>query len=67
MSTGRVLNYLDTLDDIAHALGELARSLKPGGILAIDLMTEEFPQRREAQTVHAEVARTRVLTDTRRS
>ena len=56
VSTGHVLNYLDTLDDIAHALGGLARSVERGGILAIDLMTEEFPQRREAQTVHAKVA-----------
>jgi ubiquinone/menaquinone biosynthesis C-methylase UbiE len=56
VSTGHVLNYLDTLGDIAHALGELARLLEPGGILAIDLMTEEFPQRPEAQTVHARVA-----------
>jgi ubiquinone/menaquinone biosynthesis C-methylase UbiE len=56
VSTGHVLNYLDTLDDIAHALGDLARALEPGGILAIDLMTEAFAQRPEAQAVHARVA-----------
>ena len=56
VSTGHVLNYLDTLDDIAHALGNLASALAPDGILAIDLMTEAFARRPEAQTVHAKVA-----------
>jgi len=55
VSTGHVLNYLDTRDDIARALGELARALRPGGMIAIDLMTERFPERREAQAVHAKV------------
>jgi cyclopropane fatty-acyl-phospholipid synthase-like methyltransferase len=56
VSTGHVLNYLDTRDDIAHALGNLASALERDGILAIDLMTEAFAQRPEAQTVHAKVA-----------
>jgi SAM-dependent methyltransferase len=56
VSTGHVLNYLDTREDIARALGELARTLRPGGVLAIDLMTEQFRQRRDAQSVHARVS-----------
>jgi SAM-dependent methyltransferase len=55
VSTGHVLNYLDTRTDIARALGELARALRPGGVIAIDLMTERFPERRDAQEVHAKV------------
>lgn len=55
VSTGHVLNYLDTQDDIAHALGQLARTVRPGGLLAIDLMTERFAQAREASPVHAKV------------
>jgi len=55
LSTGHVLNYLDTRDDIARALGELARALLPGGVVALDLMTEEYAQRRDLQAVHAKV------------
>src|SRR5258708_5572736 len=40
VSTGHVLNYLDTRDDIARALADVARAIQPGGVLAIDLMTE---------------------------
>jgi 2-polyprenyl-3-methyl-5-hydroxy-6-metoxy-1,4-benzoquinol methylase len=42
VSTGHVLNYLDTRTDVAQALGELARAVQPGGLLAIDLMTERY-------------------------
>jgi SAM-dependent methyltransferase len=42
VSTGHVLNYLDTRAEIAQALGELARAVRPGGLLAIDLMTERY-------------------------
>jgi 2-polyprenyl-3-methyl-5-hydroxy-6-metoxy-1,4-benzoquinol methylase len=43
VSTGHVLNYLDTRVDIAQSLGELARAVRPLGVLAIDLMTETRP------------------------
>ena len=55
VSTGHVLNYLDTRDDIAQALDELARALRPAGVLAIDLMTEPYRQRPDAQGLHAKV------------
>lgn len=56
VSTGHVLNYLDHRDDIGLALGELARTIRPGGLLAIDLMTERFCQARDVSQVHAKVA-----------
>ena len=34
VSTGHVLNYLDTRAQIAQALRELARTVRPGGLLA---------------------------------
>ena len=55
VSTGHVLNYLDTRADIAQALGELARALRRGGLLAIDLMTERFCEKRGPGEVHAKV------------
>jgi len=50
VSTGHVLNYLDSKRDIAQALRELAHALRPGGVLAIDLMTEAYAERRD---IHA--------------
>jgi SAM-dependent methyltransferase len=47
VSTGHVLNYLDGPDAIASALGELAAAVRPGGLLALDLMTERFARRHE--------------------
>ena len=55
VSTGHVLNYLDTRDDIVQALVELARALRPAGVLAIDLMTEHYRERRDVGEVHAKV------------
>ena len=55
VSTGHVLNYLDSREDIARTLGELARALRPGGVIAIDLMTEQYPQKRDLQAVYAKV------------
>jgi len=55
VSTGHVLNYLDTRAEVAHALGELARAVRPGGLLAIDLMTERFCKRPGLGPVHAKV------------
>ena len=55
VSTGHVLNYLDTRDDLAQALGELARATRPGGVLAIDLMTGQYRARRKRDEVHARV------------
>lgn len=55
VSTGHVLNYLDTREDIARALADLARALRPRGLLAIDLMTERFCEARDLREVHARV------------
>jgi len=55
VSTGHVLNYLDSPADIAAALSELARAVRPRGVLALDLMTERFARARERST-HARVA-----------
>lgn len=55
VSTGHVLNYLDTRADIAQALGELARAVRPGGVIAIDLMTGRYSEKRVADAVHAKV------------
>jgi SAM-dependent methyltransferase len=55
VSTGHVLNYLDTRADLAQALGELARAVRPGGLLAIDLMTERYGERPDLGSVHAKV------------
>jgi len=55
VSTGHVLNYLDTREDLALALGELADALRPGGLLVIDLMTERFREARDIRHPHARV------------
>jgi len=55
VSTGHVLNYLETPEAIASALGELATAVRPGGLLAIDLMTERFARRHEACAPHVRV------------
>ena len=55
VSTGHVLNYLDTHADIVQALGELARAVRPAGVLAIDLMTGRYGERNDIDEVHARV------------
>jgi SAM-dependent methyltransferase len=55
VSTGHVLNYLDTRAQIAQALKELAQAVRPGGLLAIDLMTEAFCDNRDLGEIHAQV------------
>lgn len=55
VSTGHVLNYLGSRDDVALALAELAAALRPGGLLAIDLMTERFAEARDIRHPHARV------------
>jgi SAM-dependent methyltransferase len=55
VSTGHVLNYLDSRADVALTLAELAASLRPGGLLAIDLMTERFCEARDIRHPHAKV------------
>lgn len=55
VSTGHVLNYLDSRDDIARALGTLAAAVRPGGLLAIDLMTDAFAEARDLRHPHARV------------
>lgn len=55
VSTGHVLNYLDSREDIALALAELAAALRPGGLLAIDLMTERYAEARDLTHPHARI------------
>jgi SAM-dependent methyltransferase len=55
VSTGHVLNYLDSRAAIAQALTELAQALRPEGVLAIDLMTEAYCAARNIREVHAKV------------
>jgi 2-polyprenyl-3-methyl-5-hydroxy-6-metoxy-1,4-benzoquinol methylase len=55
VSTGHVLNYLDQREDICEALADLARAVRPAGVLAIDLMTERFCEARDMTQVHAKV------------
>jgi SAM-dependent methyltransferase len=55
VSTGHVLNYVGSCDDIALALAELAAALRPGGLLAIDLMTERYAEARDILHPHARV------------
>lgn len=56
VSTGHVLNYLDSRHAIARTLAELACSLRPGGVLAIDLMTEEYRHGHNGASAHAKVS-----------
>jgi SAM-dependent methyltransferase len=55
VSTGHVLNYLGNRNDIRQALSELARAIRPGGLFAIDLMTERFCEARDGAQPHAKV------------
>jgi SAM-dependent methyltransferase len=55
VSTGHVLNYLDSPADIDAALRELAGAVRPGGVLALDLMTERFARAHERCGGHARV------------
>jgi len=55
VSTGHLLNYLDSHEDLALALVELAAALRPGGLLAIDLMTERYAEARDIRHPHARV------------
>ena len=55
VSTGHVLNYLDTDAAIVQALRGIARALRPGGLIALDLLTERFAARRDVGSVHGQV------------
>jgi len=55
VSTGHVLNYLDSRDDVALALAEVAGAVRPGGLLAIDLMTERFCEARDIRHPFAKI------------
>jgi SAM-dependent methyltransferase len=46
VAVGHPLNYLPDLDSIERALGAVARSLKPGGRLALDVCDLEWGQQR---------------------
>ena len=54
VSTGHVLNYLEAAD-LRAALRELAAAVRPGGLLALDLMTERFAERHARCDCHARV------------
>jgi SAM-dependent methyltransferase len=56
VSTGHVLNYLDTHEAIAQALRDVARAVRPGGLLAFDLLGERFAAQRDASPIHAQVS-----------
>ena len=55
VSTGHVLNYLDSRDDVACAIADLAAAVRPGGVFAFDLMTERFCEARDIRHPHAQV------------
>jgi len=55
VSTGHVLNYLETRAAVAEALGELARALRPAGVLAIDWMTARCREQSATDAVHVKV------------
>jgi SAM-dependent methyltransferase len=55
VSTGHVLNYLESREDVALALAELAGALRSGGLLAIDLMTERFCEARDIRHPYAKI------------
>lgn len=55
VSTGHVLNYLDSREEIAAALAEIAGVVRPGGLLAIDLVTERFCEARDLVHPHCRV------------
>lgn len=46
VSTGHVLSYLPDEASIDRALGDLAGSLRPGGVLAVDLLDHDYGQAR---------------------
>lgn len=50
-----VLNDLDGPEPILAALGELAVALRPGGLLALDLMTEKFARRHDGCGAHVRI------------
>jgi 2-polyprenyl-3-methyl-5-hydroxy-6-metoxy-1,4-benzoquinol methylase len=55
VTTGHVLNDLDGPEAVAAALGELAEAVRPGGLLALDLMTETFARRHQDCSAHVRV------------
>jgi len=55
VSTVHLLNYLDTRDDVATALRDVARAIRPGGVLAMDLITDAYLERSDVGDVHAKV------------
>jgi SAM-dependent methyltransferase len=55
VSVGHVLNYLSTADAIDRALIAAAESLRPGGVLAIDLCDFEWGELRRDGPNHCQV------------
>lgn len=55
VSTGHVLNYLESNERIEKAIGQMTRALRPGGLLAIDLMTMTYGERPDLGQAHANV------------
>ncbi len=55
VSIGHVLSYLPTADDIDQALGNAARALRPGGLIAFDIADLEWGRARLGAPAHARV------------
>lgn len=55
VSTGHVLNYVGTRDDVLAAIAACGRALRPGGVLAFDLLTHAYADARDPSDVHAKV------------
>jgi SAM-dependent methyltransferase len=51
VAVGHVLNYLPTIDEFGRALASITAALRPGGVMAIDILTpEEAPNQGETKT-----------------
>ena len=55
MSTGTGSTIWTRVRRISEALSELAQAVRPGGLLAIDLMTEAYCDRPDLGQIHAKV------------
>jgi SAM-dependent methyltransferase len=53
VSTGHVLNYLPTTQQVLAAVAAVGRAVRPGGVAAFDLMTTDYADHRNISDVHA--------------
>lgn len=56
VSVGHVLSYLDTVDEIERSLASIARAIRPGGVMALDLCDVEWGRARIGAPPAARVA-----------